>query len=1015
MLTQTAGLFDFPLPQREASWAISAPLVPMNFRLLLVLAALAPGCFAAEPTIAIPFTLDEPGFVTLVIEDATGRRVRNLISETEFPAGKNVAHWDGLDDLGRDVDAGKHAIRHIPGKLVAPGKFSVRGLVRPRLELTYELTAYARGNPPWMTKDRASGWLTNHSAPSTVLFVPPGGAPIREGKPTSSGGQLLVGSWVSEGGSGLAWLDTDGNKLHGQEWVGGVWTGVTHFARDAGANAVAGVYAYAAAPWDDELRIAELVTEATPQPSDARMGTGGDRPLLTPVWKFDGPERFNDHTNLRGLGGLSVHNGLLVASLHTHNRLLFVDARARKPLGTAALDAPGGLAFDVKGRLLAISGKRLLRFTIPADLQPHLDAQASPLPVETLIDSGLEEPQQIALDAQGNIFISDRGASHQVKVFGADGKFSRAIGEAGGPALGLYNSRRMQNPNGLTVTNDNRVWVAETDRTPKRLSVWELNGEFVRAFYGPPAYGGGGYLDGEDATRFFYADDGGGMELKLDWEKGTSEPAAVYYRPELDSLKPASRFAPPETPLHFQRRTYLTNAHNSNPTGGVPTAGLWLLEGGIARPVAMIGQANDWGVVNEAAQFSVRWIGEAEPTATGPHTFTVSAPSGVRLWIDGVKVLDRWRQSGKDDQVRVALAAGKRCAIRMEYRQAQGRAVARLRWSSDGAAPLVIAPPDGFKAEYFSDTELARPIETRTDKAIDFDFTASGLKLTRANPFAARLPKDATFEKDQILFAWSDVNGNGAVDPAEVTMQSGASGSVNIQSDLSVVTGGGLSLRPTAFTRAGTPLYDIATATQLGPETQSPVSSGGGQALVDRAGRFVFTTAPKPFSPFGVGGGADGEATWSYPSLWPGLHASHNAPMPVHPGELIGTTRLLGGTVLPRGSDAGEIWAINGNKGNVYLFTTDGLFVATLFKDSRTASWDFPEATHGMSVGDASLHEENFWPAIAQLSDGSIYVISNSNLIRIDGLEGVRRIHASAIDVTAEMLARTQRHSLRAE
>ena len=29
---------------------------------------------------------------------------------------------------------------------------------------------------------------------------------------------------------------------------------------------------------------------------------------------------------------------------------------------------------------------------------------------------------------------------------------------------------------------------------------------------------------------------------------------------------------------------------------------------------------------------------------------------------------------------------------------------------------------------------------------------------------------------------------------------------------------------------------------------------------------------------------------------------------------------------------------INGNKGNVYLFTTDGLFVATLFRDSRTAS-----------------------------------------------------------------------------
>ena len=43
----------------------------------------------------------------------------------------------------------------------------------------------------------------------------------------------------------------------------------------------------------------------------------------------------------------------------------------------------------------------------------------------------------------------------------------------------------------------------------------------------------------------------------------------------------------------------------------------------------------------------------------------------------------------------------------------------------------------------------------------------------------------------------------------------------------------------------------------------------------------------------------DGKPMWSYPSMWPGLHASHNAAMPDHPGELLGTTRLLGGFVTP--------------------------------------------------------------------------------------------------------------------
>ena len=72
--------------------------------------------------------LDQPGFVTLVIEDEHGVRVRNLISETYFPAGDNVAWWDGLDDLGRDKSSEDHGIYNVSGKLVAPGSYTVRGL-----------------------------------------------------------------------------------------------------------------------------------------------------------------------------------------------------------------------------------------------------------------------------------------------------------------------------------------------------------------------------------------------------------------------------------------------------------------------------------------------------------------------------------------------------------------------------------------------------------------------------------------------------------------------------------------------------------------------------------------------------------------------------------------------------------------------------------------------------------------------------------------------------------------------
>ena len=70
-----------------------------------------------HPPIPVRFKLDKPGFVTLVIDDSAAKRVRNLISETPFPAGDNVAWWDGTDDLGRDTDAARHGVYRIPAHL----------------------------------------------------------------------------------------------------------------------------------------------------------------------------------------------------------------------------------------------------------------------------------------------------------------------------------------------------------------------------------------------------------------------------------------------------------------------------------------------------------------------------------------------------------------------------------------------------------------------------------------------------------------------------------------------------------------------------------------------------------------------------------------------------------------------------------------------------------------------------------------------------------------------------------
>jgi len=189
-------------------------------------------------------------------------------------------------------------------------------------------------------------------------------------------------------------------------------------------------------------------------------------------------------------------------------------------------------------------------------------------------------------------------------------------------------------------------------------------------------------------------------------------------------------------------------------------------------------------------------------------------------------------------------------------------------------------------------------------------------------------------------------------------------------------------------------------------ETQNGLSSGGDQAMTARDGWTILTIGPKPFGADSMAGVKDGKPMWSYPSLWPGLHASHNAPLPTFPGQLLGTTRLLGGFVS---TPAGELWAVNGNMGNVYLFTTDGLFVATLWKDGRLASWAMPAATRGMSVKDASLHTEDFWPTITQTSSGETYITvgvnTTSTITRVTGLETLKRLPSSTVTVTNADLA----------
>ena len=89
--------------------------------------------------------------------------------------------------------------------------------------------------------------------------------------------------------------------------------------------------------------------------------------------------------------------------------------------------------------------------------------------------------------------------------------------------------------------------------------------------------------------------------------------------------------------------------------------------------------------------FSVRWEGLLAAPTTGRYKFTVATTEGVRLWVNGKKVLDTW--DGKKADVAGAyanLAAGEKTSIKLEYYDEEGDARIQLQWLPPGQAVQTI-------------------------------------------------------------------------------------------------------------------------------------------------------------------------------------------------------------------------------------------------------------------------------------------------------------------------------------
>ena len=107
----------------------------------------------------------------------------------------------------------------------------------------------------------------------------------------------------------------------------------------------------------------------------------------------------------------------------------------------------------------------------------------------------------------------------------------------------------------------------------------------------------------------------------------------------------------------------------------------------------------NWGTGSPGAgvpadNFSVRWTGEVRPTTTGNYRFRTRSDDGVRLWVNGVLVINNWTLHSANDNTSssIKLTANTRYSIKMEYYEQGGSAVATLQWQRPSSSGYQVIP-----------------------------------------------------------------------------------------------------------------------------------------------------------------------------------------------------------------------------------------------------------------------------------------------------------------------------------
>jgi endo-1,4-beta-xylanase len=127
----------------------------------------------------------------------------------------------------------------------------------------------------------------------------------------------------------------------------------------------------------------------------------------------------------------------------------------------------------------------------------------------------------------------------------------------------------------------------------------------------------------------------------------------------------------------------------------------------------------DWGAgapagLGNTDHFSVRYEGSITPSHTAVYQFVAMADDALRLWVNGVKIIDQIGASSVESFGRLKLNAGTAYAIKVQYREDTGNARLKLFWQHDAMArqmiPATALAPTAGLAEGLSDNLTLRQL-----------------------------------------------------------------------------------------------------------------------------------------------------------------------------------------------------------------------------------------------------------------------------------------------------------------